>query len=56
MNAQRAKAWLEQAEDDLAWGEDSLKSDHYAQVCFIAQQIAEKAIKAMAFLRGADLV
>ena len=56
MSLDRAKAWIEQAENDLLWGKDSLRGQHFAQVCFIAQQIGEKSIKAIAFLRGADLV
>ncbi|MBF0314650.1 MAG: HEPN domain-containing protein [Oligoflexia bacterium] len=52
----RYEAWILQAINDLKWAEDSLKSGHFAQTCFISQQIGEKAIKALAFFRGNDLV
>jgi len=29
---------------------------NYSQACFIAQQVAEKALRAIAYFRGADLV
>lgn len=48
-------SWFRQAEEDLRWAEDSLKTGHYPQTCFIAQQVGEKAIKALAFFRGAEL-
>jgi HEPN domain-containing protein len=43
--------WLRQAEEDLNWGKDSLKGQYFPQVCFISQQVAEKALKALAFFR-----
>lgn len=50
------EAWFAQARKDLLWGESSLLAGHYAQTCFIAQQVAEKALKSLAFYRGFDLV
>lgn len=52
MKANRAHDWLLQAEDDLIWAKDSLKSKHFSQTCFICQQVAEKALKAVALSRG----
>ncbi len=49
-------SWLLQAESDLRCTEDLLRDGHYAQACFSAQQSSEKALKALAFFRGADLV
>jgi len=49
----RSLDWLSQAENDLRWAQDSLKSGHFSQTCFIAQQIGEKALKALALSRGA---
>ena len=49
-------AWLLQAESDLRSVVDLIKNDHFAQACFNAQQAAEKALKSLAFFRGADLV
>jgi HEPN domain-containing protein len=53
---ERSRAWLAQAVNDLAWGADSLRGGYFAQSCFVAQQVAEKALKALAFHRGADVV
>lgn len=53
---QRHIAWLTQSKNDFKWGEDSLKAGHFAQVCFIAQQVAEKSLKAIAFYRNYDVV
>ncbi len=52
----RHEAWLLQAEDDFRWGQDSLTSGHFAQTCFVAQQVGEKALKALAIHRGFDLI
>jgi HEPN domain-containing protein len=49
----RAHDWYKQAVNDLAWAKDSLVSGHWAQVCFICQQVAEKALKAIALSKGA---
>ncbi len=48
----RAWDWLRQAEDDLLWARDTLKAGRYSQTCFAAQQVAEKALKALAFKKG----
>lgn len=48
--------WLRQAEEDLRWAKDSLTTAHFAGVCFLCQQVAEKSVKALAYFRGADLV
>jgi HEPN domain-containing protein len=52
----RAKDWLDQARNDLEWGQASAASGFHSQACFIAQQVAEKALKALAYFRGAVLV
>lgn len=52
----RAFDWLRQSEDDLGWARDTLASGHFAQACFVCQQCAEKALKALAFHRGFDRV
>ena len=52
--ASRATDWLRQAEDDAAWLADSIEDGHYSQACYIAQQVAEKALKSLAFSRGAS--
>ncbi len=52
MGKNRAWDWFRQAQDDLCWAKDSLKAGHYAQTCFIAQQVGEKVLKAIALHRG----
>lgn len=52
----RARDWLDQAKDDLRWGCASKDSGFYSQTCFIAQQVAEKSLKALAYFRGAAFV
>jgi len=52
----RAVDWLKQAENDLLWTRDTLAAGHWAQCCFVAQQTAEKAVKALALHRGFDSV
>ncbi|RHX83343.1 HEPN domain-containing protein [Leptospira stimsonii] len=56
MQNPRWKDWLAQAERDLEWAEASLQSGFFAQTCFVCQQVGEKALKALAYFRGADLV
>lgn len=56
MRQDRARDWLSQAEDDLRWGEHSLGAKYFAQTCFVSQQVAEKALKALALFRGAQEV
>jgi HEPN domain-containing protein len=52
----RAADWLRQSEDDAQWLADSIEDGHFAQACYIAQQVAEKALKSLAFARGASEV
>lgn len=51
-----AQRWLAQAENDLAFAELGLREGYYAQACFICQQVAEKALKALHYLQGARFV
>jgi HEPN domain-containing protein len=51
-----AERWLAQAENDLAFAEHGLRLGFYAQTCFLAQQVAEKALKALHYARGARIV
>jgi HEPN domain-containing protein len=52
----RANDWLRQSENDFLWANESLKSGYYPQCCFISQQVAEKAVKALALLREYDRI
>jgi HEPN domain-containing protein len=58
MRDERAEGerWLRQAENDLEFGRVALRERFFAQACFIAQQSAEKALKALAYGVGERLV
>jgi HEPN domain-containing protein len=47
------RRWLDQAENDLKFARHALEGEFYHQVCFIAQQCAEKALKAILYADGA---
>ncbi len=49
MNANEAKRWIDYAEKDLSAASVLLDSGEFfpRQICFLAQQAAEKAIKAV---------
>jgi HEPN domain-containing protein len=51
-----AERWVAQAENDLAFAEHGLGLGFFAQTCFLAQQSAEKAAKALHYARGARIV
>ncbi|MGH7729021.1 MAG: HEPN domain-containing protein [Vulcanimicrobiaceae bacterium] len=51
---QVAHRWREQAEADLRYAHTNLSAKHYALVCFLSQQAAEKAIKAILHWRAGD--
>ena len=53
---EEAKRWLLQAENDLESARFSMGGSFYAQACFMAQQSAEKALKALVYLGGARFV
>ncbi|MCH8062529.1 MAG: HEPN domain-containing protein, partial [Chloroflexi bacterium] len=46
------KRWLSQAENDLSAARLMEERAFYAQACFICHQVAEKALKALAYYRG----
>lgn len=48
--------WLDQAKDDLKFAKYAIIGSYYSQVCFISQQAAEKAMKALALHLGADKI
>ena len=56
LNKQRHEAarWLQTAEEDLAAACSLRTNGHYAQCCFLCQQAAEKALKALWFAVDAD--
>lgn len=52
----RSKDWLQQAENDLQFAGYALSGKYFSQVCFVSQQAAEKALKALAFHRGSKAI
>lgn len=48
--------WLEQAQVDLKWARHLLEQGAYYLVCFLAQQVAEKTLKAFLYAQGEELV
>lgn len=55
-SAGEAARWLRQAEHDLEFGGLALREGYFGQACFIAQQAAEKAVKAIHYHRGERVV
>lgn len=50
------RRWLEQAVHDLTWADDLAQRGGYHIACFLAQQVAEKAIKAFLYATGEEIV
>lgn len=48
--------WLEQAEEDRRGAQLLLEGASYHLACFIAQQVAEKSLKAFLYAQGEELV
>lgn len=46
------RRWLSQAENDLGAAQLMVEREFYAQACFMCHQVAEKALKALAYYRG----
>lgn len=53
---EEARRWLAQAQNDLAFARVGLNEGYHAQTCFLAQQAAEKAVKAVRYARGDRIV
>ena len=47
-----AERWRRQAANDLAFARVAVRERFYAQACFVSQQAAEKAVKAIAYGLG----
>lgn len=56
MSRNRVSDWKKQAENDLQWARYSFEGGFYAQTCFVAQQAAEKMVKAYCFYKGYDVI
>lgn len=53
---EKASVWLRQAEGEYKWAKDAFDSGNWALVCYLSQQISEKALKALAFSQGIQQV
>jgi len=51
---EEAERWFEQAKADLAVARDVFAAGHHYFVCFLAQQVAEKALKGFLYSRGEE--
>ena len=47
-----ARRWFEQATEDLKWATLLTKEGGFHIACFLAQQVAEKAVKAFLYSQG----
>lgn len=50
------RRWLAQARVDLRWAELLVREGGWHLACFLAQQIAEKALKAFLYAQGMEVV
>ena len=48
------RRWLEQAKEDLRWARHLTQEGGYYLACFLAQQVAEKALKAYLYFKGEE--
>jgi HEPN domain-containing protein len=48
--------WLKQASEDLRWARHLAEQGAYHLACFLAQQVAEKALKAFLYAQGQEIV
>jgi HEPN domain-containing protein len=51
-----ARRWIEAAREDLDAARHLASGKHHAQACFHSQQVAEKAVTAVHYARGARVV
>lgn len=54
--SKEAKRWFEQALEDLKSAKILYENERYYLVCFISQQIVEKALKSVIYFNKEDLV
>ena len=53
---EEGQGWLAQADEDLKWVKDLANGGGYYPACFLAQQTAEKAMKAFLYAQGEEVV
>lgn len=53
---EEGRRWLSQAEEDLHWADHLAREGGWHLACFLAQQVAEKALKAFLYAQGEEIV
>jgi HEPN domain-containing protein len=53
---EEGQRWLSQAVEDLKWAKHLAEAGGWHIACFLAQQIAEKALKAYLYAQGEEIV
>ncbi|MBC8449757.1 MAG: HEPN domain-containing protein [Chloroflexi bacterium] len=53
---EEGQRWLRQAQEDLHWARHLAEQGAYHLACFLAQQVAEKALKAFLYAQGEEIV
>ena len=53
---EEGRRWLRQASHDLHWARHLAEQGAYYLACFLAQQVAEKALKAFLYAQGREIV
>ena len=53
---EEGRRWLRQAQEDLRWTRHLAEQGAYYLACFLAQQVAEKALKAFLYAQGEEVV
>lgn len=51
---EEGQRWLRQAQEDLRWARHLAEQGAYHLACFLAQQVAEKALKAFLYAQMAS--
>ena len=53
---EEGRRWLDQAKEDLHWARELARLGGYHVACFLAQQVAGKALKAYLYAQGEEVV
>jgi len=53
---EEGRRWVEQAKEDLKWAKELARLGGYHVACFLAQQVAEKALKGYLYGQGEEIV
>jgi len=53
---EEGRRWVEQAKEDLKWAKELARLGGYHLACFLAQQVAEKALKGYLYGQGEEVV